>query len=170
MPNSIFTRSLPCILASKIHWNSYFIQDAIQDTIFFHFIRFYVPNFGTPFKIQWASKWHPKSTQWCHQLAEFLVGDWTFLDFETDWCCRGCPITWGTFLTTCYGFQNPFAFSFYGSGNKFRQTVKHQTQCKIPAENWQRTSKTCKNERSPRNCPGHFAIFETTSAATNRKL
>ena len=45
----------------------------------------------------------------------------------------------GSFWMTCYGFGNPFAFSLHGSGNKIRQTVKHQTQCKIPAENWQRT-------------------------------
>ena len=70
-----------------------FFQDAIQDPIFSHFIRFYLQkcDLWTPFKIQWASKWHPKLYKWRPKALKKHRARSLFCDLETDSLPKGRP-------------------------------------------------------------------------------
>ena len=58
----------PPIWASKINQQIMFFPTRFLDLIFLICFRFVskTVDFGTPFEIQWAPKWDPKSTNWRH--------------------------------------------------------------------------------------------------------
>ena len=61
MRNACFCSSKPFILTSKINPKIMFFQKAFLDTLAYDFMLILYQNgrFGEPFKIQWATKWHP---------------------------------------------------------------------------------------------------------------
>ena len=80
----VFCFSMPPVLASKIHPQIMFFQDAFVDTLFCDaMLSLYAKNRSRdPFRIQWAPKCYPTSTKWrlkaasCNFYALALFRSW----------------------------------------------------------------------------------------------